>query len=365
MARSLRMPLTGVGRYTLNLARGLTTRLSPAAVTLFLTRDAGEHNLPARRVRATVATPHEMLRAVWEQAVVPLYLDGDIDLYHSPNYTLPAVMPCPSVVTIHDLAYLDASVHKLTTHLYLSALTSVSLRRADRIITVSEATRDALVARFPRVAARVETIYQGLDPLFEHPPEPPAVRAFRERQGLHRPYVLFVGSIEPRKNLPRLIHAFERTMQATGLPHELLLCGPLGWRYGETMRTWRGSALHDRIRHLGYVSEDDLPLWYAGADLFVYPSLYEGFGFPPLEAMACRTPVITSDCSSLPEVVGDAALTVPPTDVAAMASAMERALTDFDLARGLRERGVERARGFRWDDTIAQTLAVYKKVLRA
>ncbi len=364
MARSLRPPLTGVGRYTLNLVRGLAVHPGAPAITLFLTRDAGGlDGLPCRQVRAPMPTPHEFLRGLWEQTLVPLdAVRHGIDLYHSPNYTLPLTLHCRSVVTVHDLAFLDPRLQKPTTHLYLRTLTAAAMRRADHVIAVSHYTKKQVEARFPHVAGRISVVYQGLDPTFQCPPAPEAVRRFRERRGLSRPYVLFAGSVEPRKNLPRLIRAFERAVMARGLPHDLVLCGPLGWRYGPSVRAWEQSPLRERIHRPGYVPAHELPLWYAAADAVAYPSLFEGFGYPPLEAMACGTPVVTSDGSSLPEVVGDAALTVPPTDVDAIAEALLRVLTDPELATALRARGRRQAAKFSWEQAVTDTLAVYERV---
>lgn len=365
MARSLRPPLTGVGRYTLNLVQGVARLLAPSPVTLFLTRDAdGLDGLDCHRVLAPLPTPHEVLRGLWENTLVPLEVRRyGIDLYHSPNYTLPLHLPCRSVVTVHDLAFLAPHFHQLRMRLYLRALTYLSLRRADHVIAVSQYTKERLEAHFPHLAGRVSVVHSGLDPLFQCPPDQEAVQEFRERRGLGRPYVLFVGAIEPRKNLPRLIRAFELAMGETGLPHELVLCGPWGWRYGPTIRAWRRSPLRGRIRHTGYVPAQALPLWYAGADLLVYPSLCEGFGFPPLEAMAVGTPVVTSDSSSLPEVVGDGAITVSPTCVEAIAEAIGRVLTEPHLAEQLRERGRLRTLQFSWEEAAAQTVTIYRRVL--
>ncbi len=366
MARSLRPPLTGIGRYTLNLARCLSGLLSPGSVTLFVTRDITSlDGVNCERVSAPLPTPHEVLRGLWEQTLVPLDVRRrGIELYHSPSYSLPMSLPCRSVVTIHDLAFLDTRFHKLRLRFYLRILTQISLRRADHVIAVSQYTREQLEARFPYVAGRVSVVHSGLDPLFLSPPSEAAAREFRKEVGQARPYILFVGAIEPRKNLPRLIRAYELAMAEAGLPHDLVLLGPWGWRYGPTVQAWRESPLRDRIRHIGYVPAEELPLWYAGADLLVYPSLCEGFGFPPLEAMASGTPVVTSDCSSLPEVVGDAAITVPPSSVEAIAKAMENVLTDRDLADELRARGQQRAREFTWEEAAAKTVDIYRQLVR-
>ncbi len=365
MARSLRPPLTGIGRYTLNVARGLSRLLSPGSLTLFVTRDAASlDGVSCARVSAPLPTPHELLRGLWEQTLVPLDVRRrGIELYHSPSYSLPLSLPCPSVVTIHDLAFLDARFHKLRMRFYLRILTQLSLRRADHVIAVSQYTREQLEARCPHVSGRISVVYPGLDPLFSSPPSEAAVREFRQGVGQARPYILFVGAIEPRKNIPRLIRAYELAIAETGLPDDLVLCGPLAWRYGPAVRAWRESPLRDRIRHTGYVPAEQLPLWYAGADLLLYPSLCEGFGFPPLEAMASGTPVVTSDCSSLPEVVADAAITVPPTSVEAIAEAIRDVLTKRDLADDLRAQGLQRALKFTWGEAAAKTLEIYRQLV--
>jgi glycosyltransferase involved in cell wall biosynthesis len=358
--------LTGVGRYTLNLARALSRQLDPGSVTLLLTRDSVDlDGLGCERVRAPLPTPHEGLRGLWEQTLVPIDVRRrGIDVYHSPSYSLPMSIACPAAVTVHDLAFLDPRFHKLRVRLYLQLLTRLALRRADHVIVVSKHTKNQVEARFPRVAGRVSVVYPGLDPIFASLPSAAAVREFRERLGLTKPYVLFVGAIEPRKNLPRLVRAFEMAVAEGDLPHDLVLCGPLGWRYGPTMRAAQVSRLSHRIKHVGYVPVEDLPLWYGGADLFAYPSLCEGFGFPPLEAMASGTPVVTSNSSSLPEVVGEAAITVQPTDVRDLAAAIQRVATDRDLAGELTERGQRRARRFTWEEAAAATVDIYRRLAR-
>lgn len=184
--------------------------------------------------------------------------------------------------------------------------------------------------------------------------------AFLHRQGLVRPYVLAVGNLEPRKNLPGLLRAFARL--APEVPHDLVLVGAEGWLTGEIHATLDELRLGGRVRMTGFVEDADLPAWYGAADLFVYPSLYEGFGLPVLEAMACGAPVVTSNVSSLPEVAGDAALLVDPSDVDSIAEEMRRGLTDAALALDLRRRGQLRAADFTWDRTAEQTVAVYREV---
>lgn len=359
MGRSMRPPLTGIGRYTLNLATHVGTHLGPDGLILFLTREVGDlDGMHCKRVVAPLPTPHEALRAAWEQAFVPFAARRHkIDVYHSPNFTLPAVLNCPSVVTVHDLAFMDPRFHNGRLRIYLRLMTSLSLRRATEVIAVSEYSKRQLESRFPYLSGRVSVVYSGLDPIFRRAPP----QNGHWRRG--RPYVLFVGSIEPRKNLPRLIRAFEKAMSATGLPHELVLCGPWGWRFQPVLDALRRSPMKDRIRHAGYVPAADLPGLYAGADVLAYPSLDEGFGFPIIEAMSMGTPVITSDRAAPPEVAAGAAVTVAPADESAIAAAMQRVLTDHDLARDLSSRGRERAAEFTWERAAAHTVDVYRRAL--
>jgi glycosyltransferase involved in cell wall biosynthesis len=213
---------------------------------------------------------------------------------------------------------------------------------------------------YPRVRGRIEVIAEGVDPALQ-PPIAARLRAFRQRLGLTEPYILFVGTLEPRKNLARLVTAFERAVRASDLPHHLVLAGNRGWKNEALDQAIDASPCRERIHRVGYVSDADLPCWYAGAALVAYPSLEEGFGLPPLEAMACGAPVVTSNCSAIPEVVGEAALTVDPLDVEALASAMGRVLTEPALAEALRALGRIRAKQFSWEEVARRYRTVYER----
>lgn len=367
MGRSLRPPLTGIGRYTLNLARGLTGESRTHDVSLYVTRETPLLGLDSCRVvRASFPTPHEVVRGIWEQTLVARDVSRTgADLYHSPNYAIPLRLPCPSVLTIHDLAYLDPRFHRQRLRIYLRLFTDFSVRRASRVISVSAFTKSEIIARYPGAACKVSVVRSGLDPIFERQPGAREARSFLDEIGQARPYVLSVGSIEPRKNIPALVAAFERVVRRSAIPHDLVICGPWGWRCGASREAIETSPFRERIRVLGYLPGSQLPLLYAGADLLAYPSLQEGFGFPPLEAMAMGTPVVTSDTSSLPEIVGDAAIMVPPTDVAALADAMETVLTDPGIADALTAKGYERSRRFTWAQATRETLEVYRLAAEA
>lgn len=365
MGRSLRGRFSGVVRYTFELVQALEPRLG-SALTVFLTRAPdGLDGLGVSVMRAPFPTPNEYARALWEQSVVPLQVARlRPDVYHSPNYILPLALNRPSVVTIHDLAYLDRSIHRLRSHLYISRLGALAVRKATRVICVSAYTRDQLLRIYPAAEAKVRVVGEGIDERF-HPAGPDEVEAVRRRHGLERPYLLFVGTVEPRKNLARLIQAFGHAVRRSGLPHELVLAGGRGWKDAAIYDAWGASAVKDRIRFLGYVADGDLPPLYSGAEVLCYPSLEEGFGLPPLEAMACGTPVLTSDRSALPEVTGEAALLVDPLDEEAIACGLERLGTSGGLRSDLARRGLERAARFRWDRVATETLAVYTEAAGA
>jgi len=365
MGRSVRPGATGVGRYAANLIRALGEVGGEIRLTAFLTQDAPRlWDGGVEEVRAPWPTPNEYARALWEQLIVPRQAEAiGADLYHSPNYILPLRrLKCPTVVTVHDLFFRQPSISRWKSMFYLSAMTTFAMRRSDGVIAVSEYTRRSVEARYPQVSKRIEVVYAGADPALQLPAHD-ELSDFRRRKGLTRPYILFVGTLEPRKNLPRLVQAYDQAMQQTGLPHALVLLGPRGWKTRALWRAIRGSALRDRILLPGFVGDEELACWYAGADLFVYPSLQEGFGLPVLEAMKLGTPVVTSSRTALPEVVGDAAVTVDPEDAEGLTGAIRCVLEDADLSEKLRLAGRRRASGFSWQSAAKQHIDFYERVL--
>ena len=364
MGRSYRPGVTGVGSHVGSLIESVGQARPGQRVSVFLTQDAPQLAAPNLvEIRAPFPTPNEYVRAFWEQTVVPWEVARrGIDLYHSPNFILPLALRAPSIVTIHDLTYLDAGLHKWTSHHYLRTLVALTLRKANAIVAVSEHTKQQVEQHYPEARGRVHVIYQGYRQDIQRPC-PGEITKFLQSDLDHYPYILYVGTIEPRKNLPRLIAAFEQAVRAARLDHHLYLVGGWGWKSAEAREALRASPMADRIHSVGYVANERLPLYYAGADLFVYPSLEEGFGLPPLEAMVCGTPVITSNCSSLPEVVGDAAITVNPFDVNALADAIGSVLGDAPLQERLRAAGLARSRRFSWAKAAEEHLRLYETVL--
>ncbi|NWF79961.1 MAG: glycosyltransferase family 4 protein [Chloroflexi bacterium] len=278
-----------------------------------------------------------------------------------PAHVIPLLHPAASVVTIHDLGYLAfPEAHTARRRLELELSTRWNLRAARRVIAISQATRDDLVRQYGADPARVAVVHHGVSAGFQPVADPALRAAARARHGLDAPYFLYVGTIQPRKNLVRLIEAFARA----AVPGMLLaLAGRRGWLSAPIERRAAELGLGERVRFLGYLPDTDLPALLGDATAFVFPSLYEGFGMPVLEAMACGAPVLTSSTSALPEVAGNAALLVDPHDTAAMADALGRLAADEALRAELRARGYARAALFTWERCARATLAVLEQAL--
>ncbi len=288
------------------------------------------------------------------------------DVVHFPSFTgsqLPlyfATGMVPIVVTMHDITpILYPEAHPIKSGLLWGRALKFCSHRIAHWISVSENTKLDMEKYLKIDGNDISVTYTAADPRFKFIRDKEAARNYILNQyGLKDPFILYVGTLEPRKNIPTLIHAFAM-VKKDGFPQKLLLIGGKGWKYEKVFSAINELSLADQIVIPGYVPDEDLVYFYNVADLFVYPSVYEGFGFPPLEAMACGTPVITSNKSSLPEVAGDAALLVNPLDVRALAGAIERVLANEELRAELSERGLKRAKFFDWKKTAERTWEVY------
>jgi glycosyltransferase involved in cell wall biosynthesis len=281
------------------------------------------------------------LRLSWE------LLHHPPDVVFVPSHVLPLWTPVPSAVTIHDLGYLHfPSAHPLRQRWYLDWSTRHSTRMADVVFADSEATKTDLVTQYGIPATKVVVAYPGIDDGLGPVSDRDQIQDVKRRYGIEGDYVLHIGTLQPRKNLSRLVKAFADV--PTGKRLELVLAGKRGWLYQHLFETVRRMGLEDRVRFVGYVPEEDKAALLSGARLYVFPSLYEGFGFPALEAQACETPLICSTSSSLPEVAGEGAIFVDPLDTAALSEAMQRLLTDAVLRAELAAKGRENRRRFSW-----------------
>lgn len=301
---------------------------------------------------------------VWMHLALPLKLWRDrVDVFHATGFSAPLAMPCLSVLTVLDLTVVKHPEwfdHRWF-YFYTRIMLPILARRADRIVTISQCSKRDLMDCYGLSAGKIAVIPPAVDHrVFNVNHDPESIRGARERFGIHGRYILSVGTLEPRKNLSRLVESFAILRRRAAEDCLLVIVGEKGWKYEQVFQAVRALGLEDKVRFLGYVPEPDLPLLYRGAELLAYPSLYEGFGVPILEAMACGCPVVCSNRSSMPEVIGDAGILVDPEDREAIAEAMGRVLSDPSLADAMRTRGWERAQRFRWDDSARMLLDLYQ-----
>jgi glycosyltransferase involved in cell wall biosynthesis len=365
-AHSVGTGLAGNETYAANLVEALAEVDGENRYTVYVTREEAAARFGGRWPNVSVrrTLPHTPL------VRIPLTLSAElrrrpVDVLHV-QYTAPPFAPCPVVATIHDLSFEHLpETFKRRSRVQLRLTVRATARHAAHVIAPSEHTRRDLLETYGLDPARVTAIPLAVAPHFRPVASAGELGRVRQRYGIAGEYVLAVGSIQPRKNLGRLVRAYATLRRARGrsnLP-QLVLVGRKAWLYGETLRAIEAEGLGDAVVLTGYVSEGDLPALYSGALCFAYPSYFEGFGLPPLEAMSCGAPVLTGNLTSLPEVVGDAGLTVDPFDTEAMAEALARLIDDAALRADLRVRGLERARGFDWRDTARMTLQIYRRVI--
>lgn len=354
---------TGIGRWLENIVAHLLRAGSGHRVTVLV--DGASERLRSFDGAARHLSYRAPIYSLREQWVLPLELRRcQPDLVHFPNFNVPLASSAPYVLTLCDIIYycdLGACPSRLA-HRYARTMIPLAARRARKILTISDYSKHEIIRHLDVPAGKIAVVY-------------PAVRADRFRTGLpaadmeaakrkfgiHRPYIFYTGNHEPRKNLPTLVRAFRGL--AARKRWQLVLGGRLDPRRQSLYDGAADLVATGDVRLCGEIPEADLPLLYAGASVFVFPSSSEGFGLPPLEAMACGTPVICANTTSLPEVVGDAAVLVPPGDVNALFAALERVLSSPGLREELRDQGLARARRFSWDRAAREVLALYEQAL--
>jgi glycosyltransferase involved in cell wall biosynthesis len=357
----------GLGRYAASLVAALAPRMG-ADLALFYNAEegieplAGLAGLPAR----TVALGYKPWRmAVWAGHVgrTPFNrLLPDATLFHATEHLLLPLRGAPTVLTVHDLIFERLpGHHKPLNRRFLQMTMPLFCRRATHIIAVSEHTKRDLLALYDVSPEKITVIPEAADERFRPQPAE-AVEAVRARYGLPDRYLLYVGTIEPRKNLGRLLAAWEPLYIAGAAP-PLVIVGKRGWLYEDFFAALEQSPAKAGVLFPGWVADDDLPAVYAGATVFAFPSVYEGFGLPVLEAMACAAPVVCSDAASLPEAAGDAAVMFDPEDVEAIRAVLQRVLGDAGLRDDLRVRGLQQAARFSWERAADETLALYRRLM--
>jgi glycosyltransferase involved in cell wall biosynthesis len=354
----------GIGTYIRNLLRHLA-RIDRETdyLLLCLDRDLDTPKELGANFRAVrQGSPNYSIR---EQIAIPWSLFRERpDVFHAPHYVLPPAVPCRSVVTIHDCIHLRFPQYLPSRAAYFYARASMwaATHRADRILTVSKASKRDILHYFNVPPEKIEVVYNALDERFGATPDEGAIARVRERYQLDHGFVLYAGNIKPHKNLVRLIEAFDGLRRDGFDDLKLLIIGDEISKWPALRHAVHARKLHRHVRFLGFLSDDTLAALYRMAAVFVFPSLYEGFGLPPLEAMASGTPVVTSNVSSLPEVAGDAAVLVDPTDAMDIKEGIKRVLTDPELREQLRARGLVRARQFSWETSVRRTREIYQDV---
>ncbi|NSW58295.1 MAG: glycosyltransferase family 4 protein [Armatimonadetes bacterium] len=301
-------------------------------------------------------------RIIWERICLPkVAREWGAEVLHGPGYLLPSGWRGPSVVTIYDiLAITHPEWCSRANALHYRFALPRTVRQAHAILAPSEAVRAELVGHLGADPRRVHVVHLGISAIMQ-PPDRQAMDRVMDRYHVERPYLLWVGNIEPKKNVAGIVQAFERIARA--IPHRLILVGRAAWKSEPDLRAIETSPARARIIRLGYVPAEDLPALYAGADLLVHWSLYEGAGLTPIEAMACGTPAIVSDSGALPELAGQVAPVVPLGDPDQLAHAMTSLLADRDRLAQLREAGIEWARQFTWAQHARQALGIYREAI--
>ncbi|HZS03817.1 MAG TPA: glycosyltransferase family 1 protein [Blastocatellia bacterium] len=356
---------TGVGHYTDALAEWLARTHPDHQYDLFSPFDfAFDHHNGHRpgNLNKRFIPVRRPFSKWWLIGLPTLLRITPVDVFHGTNYCIPLFAPCPTVVTIHDLSlYTQAKTHEADNVARGRRRIPIMARRATRIIAPSEATRREIISHLGVGEERIRVIPEAARQHLRHCAADEC-RPVLERHGIRQPYLLYVGTIEPRKNLTTLVRAYDELIHTTPHRPQLVLCGGRGWLCDDIYRLVDELRLGEMVRFTGYVDDSDLPALYSAAEVFIYPSLYEGFGLPPLEAMACGTPVVTSNTSSLPEVVGEAGLGLPPQDVEAMTEAMAKLMADPTMRGYYSRAGLERAKLFSWERAADETQAVYDEV---
>ena len=355
----------GAGNYIIQLVRALADLETEHQFTIFAQQSGCQLIGDLAQDVHWVVVPNlrPAVRLLWEQMRLPgLVKRSALDLLHSPHYTRPAVLPCGSVVTFHDMTFfLFPELHTRIKRIFFSLAIRQSARHADALVAVSENTRQDAIRILGISPNRIFTIPSGISEDFHPIKDQTILNDGRLRYQLPADFILYVGLIEPRKNLPMLLKAYARLVSQID-PPPLVLVGRLGWMYDQVFQLVEQLELTNRVHIKGYIPAQNLPIVYNLAKLFVYPSTYEGFGFPPLEAMACGTPVITTGISAMLENVGDAGLLIPPHNESALTNAIKTLLNDSALRDHLSIVGRQRAAEFTWERTAMETLKVYQHV---
>ncbi|MEP7290617.1 MAG: glycosyltransferase family 1 protein [Chloroflexota bacterium] len=358
----------GIGRYVREIVAALSRQPADFDYRLFVSGVTSEKPLPPLPAANFTWKPTRLsplwLARLWQRAQLPFpveFFTGAVDLYHATDFVLPPVR-CKSLLTVHDLSFVRVpETASPALKSYLDRVVPRSVKRADHILADSQATKDDLIALYGTPPQKITVLLSGVDPRFQPTADPAILQKYKIPA---RPYIFSVGTVQPRKNYIRLIHAVA-ALRSRGSDIGLVIAGGKGWLDDPIYAAITAAKMQEYVQFIGFADDADLPALYSAAHITAVPSLYEGFGIPVLESMACGTPVLTSNLSSLPEVAGNAALTVDPTDLEAIVESLQRLIDDESLRALLVTRGTVRAREFSWERSAQQLHAIYAQMLRS
>lgn len=392
----------GIGRYTRELMRALLMQPAPHHYSFFYAKSSRIDESAISNQQSTIRRlpfHDKWLMRLWHRLRIPVPVElivGKVDVFHSPDFTLPPTLPgVPTLLTVHDLSFVrDPDSAWPSLRAFLNKAVPRSVKRATHVLADSLATKNDLIELFGTPAEKITVLYSGVEARFAPVRDQAEIERVCAKYQLPRPFILSVGTLQPRKNYGRLIEAFAgllkhaersgeaaqskhaveygnshpssplRAAQDASGDHHLVITGGKGWMYESIFEQVKSLGLENRVHFPGFVDDADLPALYSAADLFAYVSLYEGFGLPLLEAMACGTPVIASNVSSLPEVVGDVGLQVNPRDVADITQALRAMINQSDLRTTTVAAGLDRARMFSWEKAARELLSIYDGLRR-
>jgi len=357
----------GAGNYIIHLLRALASLKSEHEFIIFAQQGGREMiDIPEKPNVNWVILPDKSpgLRLLWEQIVLPgLVRNSGIELLHSLHYTRPLFLSCASVVTFHDMTFiLFPELHTRAKRIFFPMAMRLSARQADALLSVSESTRRDAMRLLHIPAEKIFTTPLGVNEEFHIISDTAILEACRRRYKLPEEFILFVGLLEPRKNLPLLLKAYAKLLKQMTIPM-LVIVGRPGWGYKDILKQIEALKMKDKVHFTGYVLAQDMPIVYNLAQVFVYPSIYEGFGLPPMEAMACGTPVITTNVSAMRDHVGEAGILIPSQDEESLAQAIKKILNDPDLRKRLSIKGRRQVADFTWKRTAQETMKAYQYVM--
>lgn len=370
--RTLKGPLSGVGYYVKNLSRALIS-IDKINRYFFLTnekelsflKDLTIHRNPDL-IRTLISTENHIVGDLWENTILPLRITGKIDVFHGLAFLTPLLKRgYRTITTVYDLiSFLFPDNFPFKYSLYIRNLLKLVVKKVDKIIAVSNNTKGDLMGILKVPEEKIEVVYGAADERFYPISDREVLERIRRKYGIDKNVILFVGNLELRKNVPKIFEAYHILKDKIGKDYEIVICGDKKWAFDHIKDSVERFGIKDKVIFTGYVPEEDMVVLYNIANLFVFPSLYEGFGLPVLEAMKCGIPTVVSDRSSMPEVVSDASMLVNPEDSNEVADAIYRLITDPTLREEKIKAGILRAKEFTWEKSAVKMIKIYEGLRR-